>query len=474
MNDLKTLFNMQRWLPPVLLIVFVLYWLYNGLVARDMVVWLGEAVLTLAFIVFLWRMYQGNKLSVPSYILIFLFLVLTHAGIRYSFLDVPYDNWSQALLGLRINETFGFDRNHFDRFVHFTFGLLFYFPIFEMVKRVAGIDKPFWRHFFTFVIINACSAIYEIIELAGVFVLDTDSYLLYLSTQGDMLDAPKDMVMALLGAVTGMALVAAGERRRQGRHPNPILLPAALLLLMPGSLPAPPAPNPAANATLIIERSLERYKAITFHAEVTMLVQRPGWESEVKFKLWTAGDDYGMVVITAPARDRGQSFLKRHDDLWHWIPSVEKTVRMSGALLSQSWMGSDFSLDDMIRNRSLADHYVARYLQRDTIGGIACHQIELLPNDGAPVVWGRVVTWISEQHNDQVKAGFYDERGNLVQVMEAKEFKNYGGRRMPSQIRMTPMAREGHQTTLQFVTYDFNMSLEEDFFSLQQLRQIRE
>lgn len=482
----------QNRLPLLLLLLFIPFWVFTGFKTVELRVWLGESALAFGSIIFIACQHRRKVFSNASYLLIFVFLVLAKVGVLYGFENVPVDKWTESLLGFRSGEVLGLERNHYDRFVHFTFGLLLYLPIYEFIASAPGLKSRSWIHLITFLAINGCSAIYEIIEMTGSFLIEDGAYLMYLSHQGDVLDAPRDMAMALLGALIAMGLMLLHQHRK----PLPIMIPIALMMLT--GFMSPPASALAGNtlakpgnrapqvstrdaittnntitaANNIIKRSLERYNDIHLYTEVTMKVVRPAWQSEVAFRLWALSDNHALVVITAPARDRGQAFLKRESDLWHWIPSIDRTIRMSEALLSQSWMGSDFSLNDVLRNSSLADDYRATLNGNDTIDGIPCHHITLLPHDEAPVVWGMVETWIATGTYDQVKAIFYDDHGNMVQRMEAGGFNNHSGRRMPDFIRMTPLMQQGHHTIMHFTHYDLGQSLEEDFFSHQQMRRL--
>ena len=479
-------------LPLLLLILFLPFWAFTGFESIDFRVWLGESALVAGFILFIALKVRSNIFSNTSYWLIFIFLVLTKVGVLYGYENVPIDRWTESLFGFRLGEVFDLERNHYDRFVHFTFGLLLYLPAYEIFSANSGLKSGAWRHLIAFLAIYSCSAIYEIIEMTGSYFIEDGAYLMYLSHQGDVLDAPKDMAKALLGTLLTMGLMLLHQRRK----PAPIVLLVTSLVLTvyvspptnatAGHTPsthdntASPATThevattgkttPAAND--IIQRSLERYKDIRLYTEVTMKVVRPAWQSEVDFRLWSLSDNYALVVITGPARDRGQAFLKRESDLWHWIPSIDRTIRMSDALLSQSWMGSDFSLNELLRNSSLADDYHATLNGNDTIDGIPCHHITLLPHDDAPVVWSMVETWIATGTYDQVKAVFYDDHGNMVQRMDAGGFNNHSGRRMPDFIRMTPLMQQGHHTIMHFTQYDMRQSLDEGFFSHQQMRRL--
>lgn len=238
-------------------------------------------------------------------------------------------------------------------------------------------------------------------------------------------------------------------------------------------LPAPGAGAGDESAREIVRKAVERFDVEALYAEFTMKVVRPGWDSEVRFKVWTYTEEYALVLITDPPRERGQAFLKRGHDLWHWIPSIDKTIKLSAALLSQPWMGSDFSLDELIRNRSIVSDYTHYMLGTDTLNGTYCHVLELLPNGSAAVVWNSVRLWVATENYDQLQLGFYDHQGHMVQMLQASDFRDFGDRRLPTMMEMIPLNRSGSKTLIEIDTYNINPPLGSDFFSLQNMRRLR-
>ncbi len=451
-------------LPLTMLVLFLIYWVYSGLTANNKIVWIADAAFNLLLLLFLFITYKRYRLSRSSYLLIFLFLILAQIGITYNYELVPYNEWTVSLFGFHLNDTLGFERNHYDRFIHFCFGLLIYFPVFEVLKDVAGVKHAGWRHLFAFSFINAVSAIYEVIEYAGGMVIVGESYLLYQGMQGDMLDPPKDMAMALLGAVFAIGIIILHNPRRNQ---------AIIGLTLPLVLLASAAKASDNDSDIILENAFQRYDANDIYTAMSMEVIRPQWNSEISFMAWTKTDHLALVAITGPARERGQSFLKRGGELWHYIPSIEKTVKMSGVLLAQSWMGSDFSIEDVLQTRSFAYNYTSRLIGQKMLDDNPCYHIELTPRPGTAVVWGSVHTWITTAGYNQVRVEFFDQQGQLVQVMEASEFTSWQGRSLPSRIQMTPLAKPGNKTILHVNKYVFGQDLDDGFFSLQQMRRIR-
>ena len=193
--------------PYVLLALFVVVWVVGAIRPWHLTTWVLENSLTVLFVAALVLSRKRLPLSSVSYTLIFLYLCLHTLGAHYTYSEVPYDAWSRALLGKGANELLGWQRNHYDRLVHFCFGLLLAYPIRELFLRVAGV-RGFWGYYLPLDVTISFSAIYELIEWAAAIVFGGDTGQAYLGTQGDVWDAHKDMALATLGAVISMGVVA--------------------------------------------------------------------------------------------------------------------------------------------------------------------------------------------------------------------------------------------------------------------------
>ena len=176
--------------------------------------WLLENVLVVLFVGALYGSYRKLSLSRISYLLIFLFLSLHLVGAHYTYAQVPYDRWFESLTGRPFNSLVGWERNNFDRVVHFCYGLLLAYPIREVFQRVVKL-RGFWGYFFPLDITMSTSMLYELIEWAAAAAFGGDLGQAYLGTQGDVWDAHKDMAFASLGALIAMLITAGINFRLQ-------------------------------------------------------------------------------------------------------------------------------------------------------------------------------------------------------------------------------------------------------------------
>ena len=191
----------------VLAVIFVLEWILLAISPHDRADWALENVIVIALIALLASTYRKFPLSRVSYSLILLFLMLHEIGAHYTYARVPYDEWMIGLFGFSLDQALGFERNHFDRFVHFSYGLLFAYPIREVFIRIADV-KGFWGYFLPLDLTMSTSMMYELIEWGAARLLGGDLGMAYLGTQGDVWDAHMDMALASLGALVAMSVTA--------------------------------------------------------------------------------------------------------------------------------------------------------------------------------------------------------------------------------------------------------------------------
>jgi putative membrane protein len=195
-------------------LLFLIVWIVLAINPRYRGDWALENGLLLAFVALLAFTYKPFPLSRISYTLIFIFLCLHAVGAHYTYAEVPYDDWFDALTGTSLNELMGWERNHFDRFVHFSYGLLLAYPIRELFLRVAAV-RGFWGYFLPLDVTMSTSMTYELIEWGAAVLLGGELGMAYLGTQGDVWDGHKDMALASLGALISMTTTALVNVRLQ-------------------------------------------------------------------------------------------------------------------------------------------------------------------------------------------------------------------------------------------------------------------
>jgi len=230
--------------------------------------------------------------------------------------------------------------------------------------------------------------------------------------------------------------------------------------------------NPSAKE--IIERAEKKLRGESSIADVTIKIVRPNWDREIQTKTWALGSEYALILIKAPARDKGTVFLKRENEIWNWQPSIQRQIKMPPSMMMQSWMGSDFTNDDLVRESSVIVDYTHEIVGDSILEGRKCYKIELTPKPDAPVVWGKIISFISADGEYlQMRGEFYDEDGFLINTLHASEIKELSGRLLPTKLVMTPADQPGYSTIMSYNSIEFNADLEEEFFSVQNMKRIR-
>lgn len=228
------------------------------------------------------------------------------------------------------------------------------------------------------------------------------------------------------------------------------------------------------DATEIIKRADNKMRGEkSGYSVMTMKIVRPSWERTVSFKSWSKGTDLSLVLITAPAKEKGQTFLKIRNDMWNWNPQINRMIKLPNSMLSQGWMGSDFTNDDLLNQRSIVTDYTHKILGEETVSGELCYKIELTPKPDAPVVWGKLIMWISKIHEVSMKMEYFDEDGYLIKTELGKELKNMNGRFIPVIFELIPADEEGNKTIVTMQEIQFNIPIEDSFFSQQNMKKVR-
>ncbi|MGF1719062.1 outer membrane lipoprotein-sorting protein [Vibrio kyushuensis] len=228
------------------------------------------------------------------------------------------------------------------------------------------------------------------------------------------------------------------------------------------------------NPTQIVEESDKAMRGDSSYTESTMEIIRPDWRRSMSMKNWTKGTDLSMVLVTAPAKDKGSASLKRHREMWNWVPAIERVIKIAPSMLSQSWMGSDFTNDDLINQSSIVVDYEHEYVKEEVFDKDPVWVIDAIAKPDAPVVWSKVRLWISKETNLQRKVEFYDEFEELVNVMQTFDIKEMGGRVLPAVMEMIPVDKDGHKTVMTTHQAQFDFEIGDDFFSLSQMKSLRE
>lgn len=209
------------------------------------------------------------------------------------------------------------------------------------------------------------------------------------------------------------------------------------------------------------------------YSEMTMSIVRPKYERSIQIKSWTEGNKKSLALITAPVKEKGQTFLKNDENMWSWNPVIQRLIKLPPSMMSQGWMGSDYSNDDILKESSIVKDYTHKITGSEIVDKLDCYVIELIPLEKSDVIWGKIILWISKDEYLGLKAEYYDEDGLLVKTHLAHTIKKFDNRSLPSIMEIIPADEPGNKTIVTITDMKFNISIGENFFTQQNMKQIR-
>lgn len=226
----------------------------------------------------------------------------------------------------------------------------------------------------------------------------------------------------------------------------------------------------AQDAKEIVRKAYNKMQGESNRSEMQMKIIRPKWTREYAMISWAKGRDYSLVLITAPAKDKGQTFLKRNNEMWNWRNNIKRMIKISPSMMSQGWMGSDYSNDDILKESSIVEDYTHTIISTENIQGKSCWKIKLTPKPNAPVAWGKQMKWISKGDYLQLKTLYYDEDNYLIKTEKCSDIRQMDDRTIPTKIEIIPEDKPGHKTVLTIKKAKFSVSIPANFFSQQNMK----
>jgi len=233
------------------------------------------------------------------------------------------------------------------------------------------------------------------------------------------------------------------------------------------------AASAAPSADALLRAAFDNWRAKSSVSEIAMTVHRPDWERTSQMKAWTRGDDDALVRFTAPAKDAGNATLKRGPDTWVFNPKLNQVIKLPASMLAQSWMGSDFSYNDLSKADDVLTQYSHRLLGSEQAGGHTVYAVEALPKPAAPVVWGKIVAKIRDD-GVMMAETYYDQDMKPVRSMTTDKVGILGGRFYPLVMTMRPAGEPGKWTRIVTASGKFDVTLPDYLFTLSNLQNPRD
>ncbi|MEH6557975.1 MAG: outer membrane lipoprotein-sorting protein [Oceanicoccus sp.] len=241
-------------------------------------------------------------------------------------------------------------------------------------------------------------------------------------------------------------------------------VPASMCLATEGILNQDAANEEKAKK--LIQQVDDMYRSAASRATMTMRVQTPNYQRSMTMESYTIGEEKMLIRILAPKKERGISTLKLDKEMWNFFPKINKTIKVPPSMMMGSWMGSDFTNDDLVKETSLTDDYALSLDESSEI-----YTITLTPRYQTVTVWDKIIIKIDKEKHTPIEQAFYDEKNRKVRIMSYREPKQFGSVILPSVLEMVPLNKEGHKTLVTYDKLELNAEgVEEDFFTLRSLK----
>ena len=223
----------------------------------------------------------------------------------------------------------------------------------------------------------------------------------------------------------------------------------------------------------IIRKAMEHYRGQTSYSQMTMIINRPDWQRQMSMQAWTEGDKQTLVRITEPAKDAGNGTLSVDGNMWTYTPKINRVIKVPSSMMSQNWMGSDFSNKDISKDTTIIEQYDHTLLKLTEHEGHQVYVIQSIPHEEAAVVWGREVLHIRDDWV-MLQQQFWDQDDILVKTLQALQIDELSGRTVATVIRMGKEDAPDEWTEVRTAGVEFDVELSANLFTLSNLRNPRE
>jgi outer membrane lipoprotein-sorting protein len=245
------------------------------------------------------------------------------------------------------------------------------------------------------------------------------------------------------------------------------------LVLSPIHVNAPFAAAQTDDARELVEAAMKHWRGINSYSEMTMTIHRPDWERSISLRAWSEGDKLSLVRVEKPKKDAGNGTLLKDSDMWTYSPKINRIIKIPSSMMSQGWMGSDFSNKDISKSTEILDHYEHHLTAREEVDEHTVYTIEAIPHEDAAIVWGKEVLKIRDDYV-LLEEQYWDQDGVLVKVMKTRDIVEMGGRTVARVLRMGKVATPEEWTEMTVSEIEFDLELPSGIFTLSNLRNPRQ
>ena len=222
----------------------------------------------------------------------------------------------------------------------------------------------------------------------------------------------------------------------------------------------------------IVKHIDELYRSESSYSELEMDIVTPHWERTLKMKAWSKGMDRTFIRILSPAKEEGVATLRIGNEMWNYLPKTNKVIKIPPSMMMGSWMGSDFTNDDLVREFTWLKDYNFKLIEPEDADKKLLY-IQLIPKENLPIVWGKIVVAARRMDYIPVWEKYYDEKDKLMRVMNFKDIKTFDNKKIPSVMELITESKKGNKTVIRYIDVNFNANVSQEIFSLRNLRSRR-
>lgn len=219
----------------------------------------------------------------------------------------------------------------------------------------------------------------------------------------------------------------------------------------------------------IIKKVDELYRSKNSAGTIEMEIQTPYWKRTLRMNMWTQDMDKTFIRIISPKKEKGVATLRIKNEMWNFLPRAHKVIKIPPSMMMSSWMGSDFTNDDLVKESTMTDDYDFTRIYPDEAKDNEIY-IKLIPKEGRPIVWGKRILTVRKKDYIPVREKYYDEKNNLMRILEFKDIKQFNNRALPSVLEMLPQTKKGHRTVITYIELAFDTEIQDSVFTLRNLR----
>jgi outer membrane lipoprotein-sorting protein len=219
------------------------------------------------------------------------------------------------------------------------------------------------------------------------------------------------------------------------------------------------------DAAFLLKKMDELFRSNSSVSTMKMQIITPNWQRTLAMQSWTKGMDDTFIRVLSPRKDRGVATLKIDKEMWNYFPKINKVIKVPPSMMMGSWMGSDFTNDDLVREVSLVEEYlVSKIIEGEN------YRLILIPKENTVTVWGKIEFIVNQQTLLPLEQNYFNEKGEKVRSMIFSEIRDFSGKKMPAIMTMMPLNKTGHKTVIEYVDAEFDVDIGDNIFTLRNLQ----